>query len=235
MLAGKKGLMALLTVMILVLGMLIGCGGAEQTAAPGDQVEKSTPAASGENDLAKLFAKAEKVSGIYYELEMTSPEMPEIMTGKFWIKGEKVRSEVESPDGAGTIVNIMNSKEAFMLMESQGIATRLDISQFSDADNTPEDAMQDLAEEDAKLIGKETIDGKKCLIYESKTAEESYKAWIWEEHGIPVKVETITAEGTAVVNFKNIAVKDIADNMFELPAGVEVMDMPQMPQMPQMP
>ena len=232
---GKKGLLALLVVVMLALGMLIGCGGTEEAAAPGDQVEKSTPAASDENDLAKLFAKAEKVPGLYYELVMNSPEMDAQMTGKFWIKGEKIRTEFESPDGAGTMVNIMNNKEAFMVMESQGIATRMDLSQFNEADNTPKDAMKDLAEEDAKLIGKETIDGKKCLIYESKAAEENYKAWIWEEYGVPVKVETTTEEGTAVIEFKNIAIKDIPDNMFELPAGVEVMDMPQIPQIPQMP
>lgn len=231
---GKKGLLALLVVVMLALGMLIGCGGTEEAAAPGDQVEKSTPAASDENDLAKLFAKAEKVPGLYYELVMNSPEMDAQMTGKFWIKGEKIRTEFESPDGAGTMVNIMNNKEAFMVMESQGIATRLDISQFNEADNTPKDAMKDLAEEDAKLIGKETIDGKKCLIYESKTAEESYKAWIWEEYGVPVKVETTAADGKAVIEFKNIAIKDIPDSMFELPAGVQVMDfdMSQIPQMP---
>jgi len=232
-LTGKKGLLALLVVLMLALGMLIGCG-EEKTAAPGDKVEKSTPVASSENDLAKLFAKAEKVPGMYYELVMTSPEMDAQMTGKFWVKGDKIRTEFESPDGAGTMVNIMDNKEAFMLMESQGIATRMDLSQFNEADNTPEDAMKDLAEEDAKLIGKETIDGKKCLIYESKTAEESYKDWIWEEYGVPVKVETATADGKTVIEFKNIAIKDIPDNMFELPAGVQVMDfdMSQIPQMP---
>jgi outer membrane lipoprotein-sorting protein len=52
--------------------------------------------------------------------------------------------------------------------------------------------------------------------------------WIWEQYGFPIRVEMTTTEGTVIVEYKNIEFTDIPDIMFELPEGVEIMEIPGM-------
>jgi len=50
--------------------------------------------------------------------------------------------------------------------------------------------------------------------------------WLWTRHGWPIRTETVTAKGTSVVELKNIDFGNIPDSMFELPAGVQIMELP---------
>jgi outer membrane lipoprotein-sorting protein len=52
------------------------------------------------------------------------------------------------------------------------------------------------------------------------------KMWIWEEYAFPIRVEVTTTEGKTTIEYKNIEFVDIPDSMFELPAGVEIIQMP---------
>ncbi|NLB18936.1 MAG: hypothetical protein GX825_09475 [Syntrophomonadaceae bacterium] len=49
--------------------------------------------------------------------------------------------------------------------------------------------------------------------------------WIWKDYGLPLKVETIVEGESLVIEYKNINIGEIDDSMFELPAGIEVMDL----------
>ncbi|MFC1874550.1 hypothetical protein ACFLY3_00095 [Chloroflexota bacterium] len=88
------------------------------------------------------------------------------------------------------------------------------------------DEAQAIPDYNPTIIGHDTLDGKVCLVVEYSIEGETATMWIWEEHGFPIRVEVTTAEGTIIVEYKNIEFVDISDNMFELPEGVEIMGIP---------
>ena len=76
------------------------------------------------------------------------------------------------------------------------------------------------------IVGSEVVDGKDCWVVEASAEGVSTKYWIWKEKGFPVKVEVDTAEGKTTMEYKNIDFGNIPDSEFELPAGVQIMEMP---------
>ncbi|MDA8096172.1 MAG: hypothetical protein RDV00_00565 [Clostridia bacterium] len=75
-----------------------------------------------------------------------------------------------------------------------------------------------------KYPGQDTVDGKKCSVYKTTDEGSKAKVWLWEEYGFPIRVESLADGQTVVVEYKNIKVDDIPASMFELPAGVQVME-----------
>ena len=61
--------------------------------------------------------------------------------------------------------------------------------------------------------------------YTSKQGDKT-RSWIWEEHGLPIKTITQTDEGDYTTEIKNIEFGTVSEDEFELPAGVEKMDIP---------
>lgn len=229
---------------LLVLALMAaaaGCGGSE----PAENNSDKAPQGGDQNvSLAELGDKFASIPGMYYELEMNVEEFDQTMLTKCWMKKGNMRMEMDAPDGSGTITHIVNAakNEAYMVMGDQ-MATRMDISQVTEGMTTPEDALGEFDDTDSKLVGTEKVDGKECLVYEVADAGEAVKVWVWKEYGFPLKAEITAEGGKAVVEYKNVKVEDIPDSMFELPAGVEVMDMnmpdlqnmPGMENMPQIP
>ncbi|MBT4511696.1 MAG: hypothetical protein HOC20_05750 [Chloroflexi bacterium] len=84
-----------------------------------------------------------------------------------------------------------------------------------------------------EVVGSDTIDGKKCIIAEYNVAGAKTKMWLWEDNGIPLKMETVAPQGIMVVEYKSVDFGCAADSMFELPQGVPIMDMGEIPGMPQ--
>jgi outer membrane lipoprotein-sorting protein len=91
------------------------------------------------------------------------------------------------------------------------------------------EGLQGLSQYHPQTTGTETIDGKLCLVVEYTVQGLSTKAWIWQEYGFPLKVVTETAQGTTMVEYKNIDFSGIPDSEFQLPPGVQIMDMPAQP------
>ncbi len=100
--------------------------------------------------------------------------------------------------------------------------------------------MQSLMDDDSTVVGVDTVDGKLCTVVESayisEVLGESYEiettSWVWQKHGVPIRTETTSSFGgedtTTITEMKNIDFGNIPDNMFELPAGVKVMDLQSM-------
>jgi outer membrane lipoprotein-sorting protein len=99
---------------------------------------------------------------------------------------------------------------------------------FSQATKSATEEAESIPNYNPTILGTETIDGKVCLVVEYTVVEAATKAWIWEEHGFPIRVEVTTTEGTTTVEYKNIEFVDIPDSMFELPPGVQIIGQPGM-------
>jgi len=89
-------------------------------------------------------------------------------------------------------------------------------------DNPAEDAEQIYP----TYLGTETVDGKLCDVYQYTTADGTTKAWIWKDKSFPIKVEVTSSQGTAIIEYKNIVFDTLSDSLFELPSGVQIMQLP---------
>lgn len=228
----QKRLKGILTwvMVILVMALLAGCGGSEPGSNQADQAaDQKAGQPADAISMAELTGKFASIPGMYFEMDMEVPELGKMSTAKFWIKDNNMRNEMESPDGSGTLIYIVygDQQEAYMIL-GDNIAMRIDIAQAMEGVTKPGDTYADIDETKAQLVGQETINGKDCAVFEVSEGSENVKYWIWKEYGFPVKVE-ITVDGqTTTVEYKNVKVEDIPDSMFEIPAGIEIVDMSDM-------
>jgi outer membrane lipoprotein-sorting protein len=73
-----------------------------------------------------------------------------------------------------------------------------------------------------------TLDGVRCKVVTlpGEGNEGTTKMWIREDYGIPVRIETSLPEGgNMVMEYKNVKIEPLPAETFQLPAGVEIMDL----------
>lgn len=165
-----------------------------------------------------LFAH-NKFSSLQCDTVIESPQMGKTQ-GKFYIKGNKVRMEADSPDEAGiSMVTLYDGKTAYIYFPAQNMAMVTPASQVEQ--QLP--VSKDSAELNKKIIGQETVDGRLCDIYEFNDRKGgTYKVWVAKDIDFPVKSEA----GGMKTYYKNIRTNVIlADSLFTLPQGVNVQGM----------
>lgn len=225
----KKAPVVLALLAIFLMTVLIaGCGGnAEETAAPVKQ-ETNTPADSSkstEPSTAELLGKGKGITELSYEYEAQMPDSQKIVA-KTWIKGKKMRTEMANPAEGGNIITIIDSEKgvAYVYQPAQNMATKMDISMAQQEESSsPAETLESYKPDDMKMVGRETVDGKKCLVYDFLDGQT--KAWLWEENGLPIKTEVIMDGKKAVGLFKNLKIGDVPDSMFTLPEGTQIMEL----------
>lgn len=221
----KNRLLVMLFVILLTIA-LTGCGGSAPEESPEDQ--EDDPSATEEEEISaeELLAKGMSVEGFSYDYVLTMPNGEKI-THKMWVKGGNMRSEMENPAGGEPILSIMNKDEGFMYVYQPEVnyAVQMPLDQ-SDMDTTsPQDYISGSDADSMLFTGRETFDGKECLVYETDYEGGKGKMWIWEEAGMPLRIETTSGSDTIVVEFLNFTVGNVDDAMFQLPPGAEIMDM----------
>lgn len=182
----------------------------------------ATPTA-GVASVSELVAKAKATTEYSFDIKVNAAG--QTMTGKSYVKGMKMRQEM-SVAGQNTVLLLnLAEKVAYMLMPDQNIAVKTDFNEASSQTDLPNERISDLPS-GAKLIGTDTIDGKLAAVFEVPGSQGTGKYWVWIERGLPLKLEVVTAEGKTVMEYSNYKFGGLADSLFELPAGVQVMDLP---------
>ena len=133
--------------------------------------------------------------------------------------------KTESTVQGETTIQIIDwaAEEMYMYMPSQNMAYRMD---FSTAPESPLEGAEAMDEYDYNIIGTETYDGKVCLVVEWVSEGITAKSWVWKDKGFPIRVETTSPQGETVIEYKNIDFSNIPDSEFELPPGVQIIEMP---------
>jgi len=197
-------------------------GPGEEAIPPEEAPGEEAPSLSG------VLEKAQGISSYSCEMEVTIPQ-EEPITAKTWWKGDKAKWEGNFEGQAVVLLLDLGAQEAFVYMPDENIAFRID---YSSAEETvgepPQLQIEEMMEYQPETLGTEVIDGKECLVASYSKDGEQIKIWIWLEHGLPIRTESTTAEGTIVIMVKNIQIGGVPDSTFELPAGVEIMEMPGM-------
>jgi len=212
---------------------LVGCGGEKA------QETSSTPPAAeekgGSDELQKIMKASKEVSDLSFDIVSTCTSADQTVTSesKYWISGKKMRTETETA-GMKTITIVNAKGEALVYNPTEKTAMRIpDIEAPSDLPNEWSDE-DDL--EAYNIVGHERMDGHDCVVVTITGAEGSgAKMWMMEDTGMPVRMESQSAEGKIVIQYKNYNLGKQPDNLFEIPGDVQVMDMSALPDMSQLP
>jgi outer membrane lipoprotein-sorting protein len=221
--------------LVLVVAMVLGCigiiacggGGGEGEAPPSEEEEEAPPSEEEEEppsgeDLSEILGRGAGIASVKYDMVMTARGAP-AMTTHWWVKQNKVRFET-TEEGQTVIMLIdYDARIAYTYMPEQNIAYQ---ATFTAATQSAIEQAQSIADFDYTVIGTDTVDGKVCTVVEYSIEQASVKMWIWKEHGFPIRIETTMAEDKTITEYKNIDFADIDDSMFELPAGVQIIQMP---------
>ena len=224
----KKNLLISSLVLLFAMTILVaGCGKkAGETSAPAPKEAAQSSAGSSDTSAQSLITKGMAVNNISYDCEVSIPEGNKVSM-KAWIKGKKMRTEMPNTEGSGSIVSIIDSEQgvAYMYQPDQKMATKMSISMSQQGNSpSPQETMASLKPNDMKYTGKDSVDGKKCLVYEYVENKETSKIWLWEDYGVPLKIEATTDGKKSVMEYRNVKLDEIPASMFEVPAGTKIME-----------
>ena len=166
---------------------------------------------------------------VSYDQKATTKGM--VISSTVLLKDGHFRAE-SIVDGVKAVV-IRNQDGIFQYVPNQGMAMKL--SQFDGMfpAELSGDYQEYLTKNQANQIGTETINGYPCEIMEfTDPAVGHTTAWVWTGHGFPVKVVQQGAQGETLIELSNIQLNaPIPDASFQLPPGVQVMEMGGLPSM----
>lgn len=214
-------------VLIAVVGIGAGCGREEvkEEAAPSEK-EEEKKVEEKEELLADVLAKTKNIAPVKYDVVITGPGQPE-MKQKAWLKEKKMRIEMTVEGQKVIYLMDFAEKLAYLYIPAQNMAMKMDFGEIQESvGESPVEQFESLMDFNPVVIGNEVIDGKDCLVIEYSTEGIGTKMWIWKKYGLAVRTETTTVKGKFITELENIEFDSISDSMFELPAGVEIMEMP---------
>jgi len=182
-----------------------------------------------EEPLVEMFGKIEQLSGYSYELKVTQPgdEGPIENVQKVWAEDDKMRMELTAQ--GQKIIYLMDAVEqvAYTYVPSQNIASKisLDSPQGEELQGvSPSEQAEAVIEREPVIKGTEVLNGKECLVVDFTSNGAEGTTWVWKKHGLPIKIESRGPEGTTVVEMQNIEIKDIEDELFQIPPGVQIIE-----------
>jgi len=172
-----------------------------------------------------LAAGEASAFSVSYDQKMTHGR--EVYQSKVSLKDELFRMDI-TVEGRVSII-IHNAEGTYTVMPSEGMAMKTpNLRAGQRPVQGAGDYAQYLQQQHAERTGSETIDGRACDVYrfsDLKTGDNT-TAWVWKEKMFPIRFETETSDGKTVVELSHIQLGvAIADEVFQLPAGVQVMDM----------
>ncbi len=209
---------SLLALLSLLLLSLLGCGKSEQ---PKQQEETVS--------VDQLIAKGKTIEGYSYDYVLTMPDGEKI-THKMWVKPGKMRSEMTNPADGQNMISIINISDnsAYLYQPQLNQATKIPLDQSEEDTTSAGDYLGEADPAGMMFLKREVFDGKDCLVYETNIDGSTGKMWIWEDAGMPLRVETQSGEDRVVVEFLNFSIDDIDDSIFEIPQGTTIVDMSSM-------
>lgn len=221
---------------IIVAIVLAGCGSAPSaaptaappstsvspTAAPTVPPTKAPTAAP---TAASQPATSPIPSFQEYSFESTTDMAGQTTTATMLFKNGKFRMDASAMGRQTVMISDQATKVAYMWVVGQNQATKLAYDQFEQQAGSSS-GMQVLTDPSKrKLLGSETVDGQPCDIYEITIVGGTMKIWLAKANGFPVKSEMNTPMGVVTTAYKNFKTGGISDSLFELPAGMQVVDL----------
>ncbi len=216
---------------VIVAALLTSCGGGTNSNAD-----------SKLEDVAKEMAGM-KTFMIEYKTTVKSAEMKSTSVMTQWIDNENDRQAIYT-ESQSEVMGMKNSEKSLMIMK-EGWSYMINLneksgykSKDSEMEDDPTDMLkseddvtfrQMIEKEGGKILANEKFLGRDCIVVEVSEKDEEgqpLKTKMWYYKGIPLKMSNdfYTMEAT---KFEENA--SIPNNKFEIPAGIEIAEMPSMP------
>lgn len=233
----KRMWIVLLALTVAIMGA--ACGGAKPEPAepaPAEAPAAEAPAATAETDNSGLFQLMESsvdymAKGVSYDYEMTAGG--ETIRTHYAFKNGMVRFE----GGAAGAESIMITRDdgIYMINLAEKTGFKMPKPEGADtgADGTGDMKPEETMDKDAvKIIGSEDVNGEPCHVLTTKDTVAGYdmKMWVHKKYGIMMRMEAESPEGQMKIEITNLKVGDVSDSEFEIPADVQMMEMPVVPQ-----
>jgi len=195
-------------------------------------VPRITKNVSGEESIQDILSKAKHFGPAKYTmiethttLDKSGEAKPPVSTRrKVWYKAPFMKSEYSEPGMKSETIRHPDASYLRLSGERypKGEYERLPIF---DAIKTFEELAKELIENSTlQILGSEVIDGKITTIidiypFERKSPGIKQKFWIWNEKGIPLKIQTIGENEGYAIQFehKDFIFKDFPDSIFDVP------------------
>jgi outer membrane lipoprotein-sorting protein len=227
---------------LLLIGVVVSAGCADKApqeeAVGAPPVEANTTSTQSLTDetptrptssesLIDLLGKAK---GITVKYDMVTTENGEIVsTSTAWLKGNNMRVDTTAEGQAVSMIMRGDDQVSYMYQPDENKAWKTVLDEVPESVTGDVEAIMDL---NPTIIGTETIDGMRCTVIEyvvmEKPEEVKMKQWIWLKNGLPVQMEMTSPSGTSRTEMKNLEFGSISDSTFELPAGVDIVNLSDM-------
>lgn len=149
---------------------------------------------------------------------VVTPKGEESLTGKIFVKGNKVRNEMAEDGEIQILINRPDKKVTWMITPEE--KSYMEIP-YQESDESFEEWTAE-KEKGAKALGEETVSGQVCRKFEIVEDGEKTVYWVSKKLSFPIKVES----SDTVMEYKNIKEGGVADSLFEIPDGYQKMSMP---------
>jgi hypothetical protein len=172
--------------------------------------------------LLSLFAFSAVASAAGFSADIVSCGGKEIMTGKIYLAGDKIRTEYSQMI---TIMR-MDKKVIWMIMpeEKMYMEQPFDLSNIRNRVPSAEPAADEV---ERVLIGQEAVNGyaadKYRVTVKTPKGQSSHYMWLSGDPGMVMAVKTAAIDGSWWQEFRNIQLGTPDDALFELPAGYSKM------------
>lgn len=194
------------------------------TASTTHSTVTTTTSTGTTGSLIDILGLGKNIDSIKFDIIVTvTGQAPVQMT--VYQKQQKMREEVTMEGITTAIIFDVTTNVMYTYISSMNMAykTTLDTSMVPES---PTEDMSDILDYGANIIGTETIDGKVCKVVAYEEAGVgSVKMWLWEEKGLPLKMEMTAPSGEkTTIEYSNIDLSNIPDSMFEIPAGTTIIE-----------
>jgi len=155
----------------------------------------------------------------------------ETSQGKFYLKGDKQRTEIKEAGQSSIMIMDMANKKSYMLNPKE--KTYMDLSAMGvgggQTQAQSEEELKKLGE--WKSAGTETVNGyeceKKIFVYKDQSMGEMMH-WISKKLNYPIKMVYQARGMTMITEYKNIKEGGVDDKLFQVPPGYQKTAMPGM-------
>lgn len=172
----------------------------------------------------EILARSRQVPNLYCEYAI-KPDDSEALKGRMWIQDYNLRSEMLDSHGKATTVLIRSSASGAGYMFSPGQKEAVKATELQPQDEiNPIRSAAALGNKNLTVIGRDNMGGKSCLVVQYQQDEAAIRVWVWEEKGLPIREENTYDKHTTVVEYTNFRFDAITDDLFQLPAGVKVVN-----------
>ena len=150
-----------------------------------------------------------------FSADMVSTTKAGVSTGKIFVAKEKTRMETLQT----IIITRIDKNVVWILMPAQ----RMYMEQPLKPENVVATTDKMPGEIERKLVGKETVGGKRTdkyrIVYTAADKKEAIFQWIAADSGFPIKSAAV--DGRWTIEYKNLKTGKQPDSLFEIPTGYQ--------------